>query len=114
MPSKKEITPFVFLSEQTEPTPLRETLVKKNAKKVLEYDETKKGENIPFFPTSFAAVEEIAQELVKGATVILNVASLPELDATRTLDFLCGVIYSYRGRIKQINSFDFELSIFSE
>jgi FtsZ-interacting cell division protein YlmF len=116
MPTKKEVTPFVFLSEQTDVNnPQKDILLKKPVKThTIVFDDSKRNETIPFFPTSFVAIEEIAYELTKGASIVLNVSSLTENEAMRILDFLSGIIYVYKGKIKQIGDYDFELSIFNE
>lgn len=53
-------------------------------------------------PTSFAEVSTIADYLLDGCTVVLNMEVLDEAQTLRMLDFLNGVTYSNDGEIKNV------------
>jgi cell division inhibitor SepF len=53
-------------------------------------------------PSSFDEVGEIADYLIDGCTVVLNLEMLDAVQTVRMLDFLNGVTYSTDGEIKNI------------
>ena len=53
-------------------------------------------------PSSFDEVGEIADYLIEGCTVVLNLETLDSIQTVRMLDFLNGVTYSTDGEIKNI------------
>lgn len=53
-------------------------------------------------PDSFADVSTIADYLLAGCTVVLNLEALDRASVIRMLDFLNGVTYSTDGEIKQV------------
>ena len=53
-------------------------------------------------PSSFDEVGEIADYLIEGCTVVLNLEMLDQIQTVRMLDFLNGVTYSTDGEIKNI------------
>ena len=53
-------------------------------------------------PESFSEVSEIADYLLDGCTVILNLELFDPASTLRMLDFLNGVTYSTGGDIKQV------------
>lgn len=53
-------------------------------------------------PASFADVSTIADYLLEGCTVVLNLEALDRETMIRMLDFLNGVTYSTDGEIKQV------------
>lgn len=53
-------------------------------------------------PESFADVSTIADYLLAGCTVVLNLEALDRASVIRMLDFLNGVTYSTDGEIKQV------------
>jgi cell division inhibitor SepF len=53
-------------------------------------------------PTSFMEVSAIADYLLDGCTVVLNIEGLEKGDVLRMLDFLNGVTYSNDGEIKKV------------
>ena len=53
-------------------------------------------------PESFDDVSVIADHLLKGCTVVLNVEALDSTSCLRMLDFLNGVTYSTGGEIKNV------------
>ena len=53
-------------------------------------------------PESFAEVSDIADYLLDGCTVILNLELFDPANTLRMLDFLNGVTYSTGGDIKQV------------
>ena len=53
-------------------------------------------------PESFAEVSDIADYLLEGCTVILNLELFDPANTLRMLDFLNGVTYSTGGEIKQV------------
>ena len=54
-------------------------------------------------PESFAEVSDIADYLLEGCTVILNLELFDPANTLRMLDFLNGVTYSTGGDIKQVS-----------
>ena len=53
-------------------------------------------------PASFEEVSEIADYLIEGCTVVLNLELLDGAQTLRMLDFLNGVTYSNDGEIKNV------------
>ena len=53
-------------------------------------------------PTSFEEVGDIADYLIDGCTVVLNLELLDGMQTVRMLDFLNGVTYSTDGEIKNV------------
>jgi FtsZ-interacting cell division protein YlmF len=53
-------------------------------------------------PASFEEVSEIADYLLDGCTVVLNMEMLDNVQTVRMLDFLNGVTYSNDGEIKNV------------
>ena len=53
-------------------------------------------------PASFEEVSEIADYLIDGCTVVLNLELLDNVQTVRMLDFLNGVTYSTDGEIKNV------------
>ena len=53
-------------------------------------------------PSSFDEVGEIADYLIDGCTVVLNLEMLDQISTVRMLDFLNGVTYSTDGEIKNV------------
>ena len=53
-------------------------------------------------PAAFDEVGEIADHLLDGRTVVLNLELLDNVQIVRMLDFLNGVTYSTDGEIKNI------------
>ena len=53
-------------------------------------------------PASFEEVGEIADYLLEGCTVVLNLELLDPVQTLRMLDFLNGVTYSTEGEIKNV------------
>lgn len=53
-------------------------------------------------PASFGDVSTIADYLLEGCTVVLNLEALDRETMIRMLDFLNGVTYSTDGEIKQV------------
>ncbi|MBO5788771.1 MAG: cell division protein SepF [Clostridia bacterium] len=53
-------------------------------------------------PTEFEEVSTIADYLVDGCTVFLNVENTPRELVRRIIDFLSGVAYSIGGQIKKV------------
>jgi len=54
-------------------------------------------------PESFAEVSDIADYLIDGCTVVLNVEILDKASTVRMLDFLNGVTYTKDGEIKKVS-----------
>lgn len=53
-------------------------------------------------PASFEEVGDIADYLIDGCTVVLNLELLDNVQTVRMLDFLNGVTYSTDGEIKNV------------
>ncbi len=53
-------------------------------------------------PASFEEVSDIADHLIAGCTVVLNMELLDNVQTIRMLDFLNGVTYSNDGEIKNV------------
>jgi cell division inhibitor SepF len=54
-------------------------------------------------PATFADVSAIADNLIEGCTVVLNLELLDQASTLRMLDFLNGVTYSTDGEIKNVS-----------
>jgi cell division inhibitor SepF len=55
-------------------------------------------------PESFAAVGQIADHLLNGRTVVLNLEATSKEQSRRIVDFLNGVAYSIEGDIKLVSA----------
>lgn len=55
-------------------------------------------------PESFAAVGQIADHLLNGCTVVLNLEATTKETSRRIVDFLNGVAYSIEGDIKLVSA----------
>lgn len=53
-------------------------------------------------PSSFNEVTQIADYLLEGKTVVLNLEITQKEDARRLIDFLTGVVYSVQGKFKNV------------
>jgi len=53
-------------------------------------------------PSDFSDVTPVAEEVLRGVTVVLNLDKLNKEDSRRFLDFLGGVIFSIDGGIKKV------------
>ena len=53
-------------------------------------------------PATFEEVSDIADHLIAGCTVVLNMELLDNVQTVRMLDFLNGVTYSTDGEIKNV------------
>ena len=53
-------------------------------------------------PESFLDVEKIAEELLKGKSIIVDLTSTSITEAKRICDFLNGVTYAINGQVKKI------------
>lgn len=64
----------------------------------------KKSDGSPniFTPTVFAQVEVIANELLAGKSVIVDLTSTELAQAKRICDFLNGVTYALNGKVNKI------------
>lgn len=54
-------------------------------------------------PSTFAEVSDVADYLLAGCTVVLNLELLDAAESLRMLDFLNGVTYSTDGDIKNVS-----------
>ena len=54
-------------------------------------------------PESFAEVSDIADYLIEGCTVVLNMELVDKATTIRMLDFLNGVTYTKDGEIKNVS-----------
>ncbi len=61
-------------------------------------------------PSSMEDTREIADTLMNGCTVILNLEGLDVDIAQRVIDFSCGVCYSLEGRLQKVASYIFILT----
>ena len=59
-------------------------------------------------PASFEEVSDIADYLLDGCTVVLNLELLDEIQTVRMLDFLNGVTYSTDGIVKKTKTYFFK------
>ncbi len=83
--------------ERTENAPV---VAEKNAASI-----SATGNNIELkvvHPESFSEVSDIADHLIAGCTVVLNLEKLDPKATLRMLDFLNGVTYTTDGEIKKI------------
>lgn len=70
------------------------------------------GTTLVFNPTSYEGAREIAVELTKKNTVIVNLESILKdemrrRDSTRIIDYLCGVAFALQIEVEKINATTF-------
>lgn len=53
-------------------------------------------------PSSYDEVTQIADHLLEGKTVVLNLEKTNKESARRLIDFLTGVVYSVQGKFKNV------------
>ena len=104
--SQKEIE-FKSFDQTTAQEPVREIVEEKptpveNASIGSSSSESENIELKVVRPESFAEVSTIADYLLAGCTVVLNVEALDRPMTLRMLDFLNGVTYSTDGEIKKV------------
>ena len=102
--NQKEIE-FKSFDETTAQEPVREVAEEKSAPVENASIGSSESENIELKvvrPESFAEVSTIADYLLAGCTVVLNVEALDRPMTLRMLDFLNGVTYSTDGEIKKV------------
>ena len=58
-------------------------------------------------PESYAEVSSVADHLLAGCTVVLNIEVLDQAQILRMLDFLNGVTYCTEGEIKRVSQTTF-------
>ncbi len=74
-----------------------------NANRVVNINATAKLQVRLFRPDSFGDdICEIADELIKMNTILLNLENAKDQEARRILDFLSGCAYSNKGSVKRI------------
>ncbi len=54
-------------------------------------------------PKSFAEATKVADSLIAGSTVVLNVEAFGKADMLRFMDFLMGVLYVIQGNMKNVS-----------
>ncbi len=54
-------------------------------------------------PKSFAEATKVADSLIAGSTVVLNIEAFGKADMLRFMDFLMGVLYVIRGNMKNVS-----------
>ena len=100
-----EFTSFDEVSEETaapEMEPVEETPAAPAEKNSAICSESENIELKVVRPESFAEVSTIADYLLSGCTVVLNVEMLDRPMTLRMLDFLNGVTYATDGEIKKV------------
>ena len=100
---------FKSYEEAVEPESVAEEKVEEPAKKPVAPMVTNAGDaesNIELKvvrPASFEEVSTVADYLLEGCTVVLNLELLDQASTFRMLDFLNGVTYSTDGDIKNVS-----------
>lgn len=100
---------FKSYEEAVEPEAVAEEKVEEPAKKPVAPMVTNAGDaesNIELKvvrPASFEEVSTVADYLLEGCTVVLNLELLDQASTFRMLDFLNGVTYSTDGDIKNVS-----------
>lgn len=79
---------------------------------IRETTPTSHGTTLVFNPTSYEGAREIAVELTKRNTVIVNLESilkdeLRRKESTRIIDYLCGVAFALQIEVEKINATTF-------
>lgn len=55
-------------------------------------------------PKSYSEATKVADSLIAGSTVVLNVEALNKAEMIRFMDFLMGVLYVIHGNMKNVSS----------
>ena len=79
---------------------------------IREATSSSSGTTMVFNPTSFEDAKDIAVELTKKVTVIVNLESIlrddmRRRDSTRIIDYLCGVAFALEIEVEKINATTF-------
>ena len=97
-----EFKPFVeSTGNPTTPTVTDEDIAEQRAATSIEA-KTESVELKVIRPESYADVASVADSLLAGCTVVLNVEALDRATVGRMLDFINGVTYSTDGEIKKV------------
>lgn len=72
----------------------------KNSKKI----EDSKEEIEIFAPKSQSDIENIANRLINGENLLIYLSNFSEVDKTRTLEFLSGVVFVLKIKLKKIDN----------
>ncbi len=89
---------------------------KKNASKVTSINNNRKKSGSMSMevnvirPTTMEDTREIADTLMNGCTVVLNLEGIDVDTAQRVIDFTCGVCYSLNGNLQKVSSYIFILT----
>ncbi len=89
---------------------------KKNASKVTPINNTRKRSGSMSMevnvirPSTMEDTREIADTLMNGCTVVLNLEGIDVDTAQRVIDFTCGVCYSLNGNLQKVSSYIFILT----
>lgn len=54
-------------------------------------------------PKSYSEATKVADSLIAGSTVVLNVEALDKAELLRFMDFLMGILYVIRGNMKNVS-----------
>ncbi len=103
--AKEDEEEIVFKKFEDDDVPLAEEVAKPEASEELPKASIE-GNNIELKvirPESVSEVSSIADHLLAGCTVVLNLELLDHKHVTRMLDFLRGVTYTIDGEIKHVS-----------
>lgn len=80
-----------------------ENMTNDSQNNVINIHDTAKVQFVLFKPEAFdKEITEMADELIKGNTVILNVEQTNKDVSRRIIDFLSGVAYAHRGKVSRV------------
>lgn len=89
-------------AEEAQPEPA-ETESSSSSDNVIPMRDSSSVQFVLFKPESFdGSVKEMAEELINGNTVILNVEDTNKDVSRRIIDFLGGVAYACRGKVSKV------------
>lgn len=90
-------------TEEAQPEPAETEDVSSSSDNVIPMRDSSSVQFVLFKPESFdGSVKEMAEELINGNTVILNVEDTNKDVSRRIIDFLGGVAYACRGKVSKV------------
>ena len=109
-PSKKKSSRRSSNNEYSNVEHIRDRVSSKSSAKITPMRSTKKGSGMEVCvikPESFEDAREIAETLMSGRTVVLNLEGLSLDSAQRIIDFISGATFAIDGNLQKITNFIF-------
>lgn len=99
------------LAETTPETESEPVVARRNTAMVANAEDSASNLELKIIkPTEFGDVIPVADYLISGCTVVLNLEDMNDAIYHRMLDFLQGVCYSIKGEVKKVSNITYILT----